>query len=355
MMNPVRQLTQWALVAALLASCSSSDPPAPTRPSETTATPAVVQPDAPPTPQKSNGEAAPNARPSTPSPEAPPSADEVPARYDLVRDHLRLGRADEAMAALQSLAKAGAVAREILAWARNDEDLLPLRDRPEYQALMYPEGERPAGQVPISRLYGLGGPARLTHRPDGPILELNGLGEPPTEGERFQPLHSPGWAAFKKLLGDTRAISGGDSRSYQTAPRNRHIDRLPLAVRQGGVSELYEIGWWRPRENQALLAVPYQLAGAHGGLGVALYARAPPGVQLAAASGEIPLQCEGHEALMFTSSFEEIRLISGCHGATLTVCRLRWEAGAVRSACEGMPDDDVSAAPTDAPPPAGGG
>lgn len=280
------------------------------------------------------------------APEAPPTADEIPARYDLVRDHLRLGRKAAAMSELQRIAKAGAAAREILTWARDDEDLVPLRDSPEYQRLMYPDGERPAGQVPVSRLYALGGPARLTHHPEGPVLTLPGLPAPPTEGDRLQPVRTPGWAAFKELLSGTRAITTREQRVYQPAATTRNLDVLPLAVRQGGVSQLSDMAWWRPRDDVWLLVVPYQLAGEQGGLGVALYAPVERGIQLAAASGEIPLQCPGHQALLFTTSLEEIRLVSGCHAATLTVCRLRWEAGAIRSTCQGVPDEDLPAAAT---------
>lgn len=277
--------------------------------------------------------------PVLPPPDAPPTADEIPDRYDQVREHLRQQRPDDAMAELRRIAKAGAVAREILAWARDDEDLLLLRDRPDYQALMYPDGDRPAGQVSVSELYALGGPARLTHRADGPVLEIPGLGDAPAEGDRWQPITSLSWGNVANLLSATRALSrAGEGRSYQPAPSNRDLESLPIAVRQGGVALLHQPGWWRPRPGTALFVVPYQLGGAHGGLGVAVYAPAPPGVRLVAASGEIPLPCESRDALLITDSVEELRVVAGCQGTSLTACRLRWEAGALRSACGGMMD-----------------
>lgn len=281
----------------------------------------------------------PPSTPPPPPPVAPPTADEIPEHYDRVRELLRRGRPDDAMTELRLIARAGATAREILSWARDDEDLLALRDRTDYQALMYPEGDRPAGQVPVSKLYALGGPARLTHAPDGPALELPGLGAPPTEGERWQPITTLSWSALESLLSATRALSSaGERRSYAPAPSNRDIDALPPAVRQGGVERLHQVGWWRPREGTWLLVVPYRLGGAHGGLGFAVYAPAPGGVQLVAASGEIPLPCEGRDALLLSDSREEVRVVAGCQGTSLTACRVRWEAGALRSTCGGMVD-----------------
>ena len=217
-----------------------------------------------------------------------------------------------------------------------------LRDRPDYQSLMYPEGDRPAGQVPVSRLYALGGPARLTHRPEGAVLAVAGLGAPPTggKGDRWQPIQAPAWAAFRDLLAETRALAGSEHRTYQPAPANRNIDALPPAVRLGGVIRLSQVGWWRPRPSTWLLVVPYQLGGAAGGLGVTIYAPTTGGVQLVAASGEMPLQCQGHDAIVLSSSLEEMRVVAGCHGESLTICRLRWEAGALRSTCNGVPDTD---------------
>ncbi len=214
-----------------------------------------------------------------------------------------------------------------------------LRDRTDYQALMYPDGDRPAGQASVSKLYALGGPPRLTHAPDGPALELPGLGPPPTEGERWQPVADLSWSTVKNLLSATRALSSpGERRSYQPAPPNRDLESLPLAVRQGGVGRLHAVGWWRPREGRWLLVVPYQLGGDHGGLGFAVYAPAPGGLQLVAASGEIPLPCAGRDALLLSDSMEELRVVAGCQGTNLTACRVRWEAGALRSTCGGMLD-----------------
>jgi hypothetical protein len=279
------------------------------------------------------------AAPPPRAPASPPSAGEIPERYDHVRELLRQGRPSAAMSELQLIARAGAPAREILAWARDDEDLLVLRDRTDYQALMYPDGDRAAGQVPVTKLYALGGPARVTHAPEGATLALPGLGPPPTAGDRWQPVRGVGWNGIKNLLASTRALeTDGEVRTYVPAPANRDLMELPLAVRQGGVSALHAVGWWRPREGTWLLVIPYQLGGAQGGLGVAIYAPANPGLRLVAASGEMPLQCEGRDALVATGTFEELRLVAGCQGESLTVCRMRWEAGALRSACGGVVD-----------------
>lgn len=330
-MAPVLALSA---LLALAAGCSNDAPAVP----PVVAPPPGDSPGSPATPGTPGTRATP-ATPPTAPPAAPPTADEIPERYDRVRELLRQGRPDDAMAELRLIARAGATAREILAWARDDEDLLALRDRTDYQALMYPDGDRPAGQASVSKLYALGGPPRLTHAPDGPALELPGLGAPPTEGERWQPVTDLSWSAVKNLLSATRALSSpGERRSYQPAPSNRDLEALPIAVRQGGVTRLDEVGWWRPREGTWLLVVPYQLGGAHGGLGFAVYAPAQGGVQLVAASGEIPLPCEGRDALLLSTSMEELRVVAGCQGTNLTACRVRWEAGALRSTCGGMLD-----------------
>lgn len=250
------------------------------------------------------------------------SAVEVDPRHALARvAHVRAlverGDLDAAQRQLEELSAAGASASEAVLETLDDPGLSPLRARTAYWDWLGAAHEARSRLSIVPRVHAAGAPTTPAPWLPGP------RGEGPLERARGP------FARFSDLLS-----SAMTDRRYRPIARRGPSADLPDAVTSRGLVRRAAPDWWI-HGSRALLVVPY-LHPERGFDAVAFFERTDDGLRYLGRDRVYARCPEGHvEAMGWTTDGSELRLLTGC-AAHATLCRVRFEADALRETCHSV-------------------